>query len=569
MHTSHIGLIVRCTSILAAALALSLPARSEEPPMLWQFYEREDEASAGNKLASLILGIPETDAVQVTGECRQAEAGDDALADMVFGTDTGTLKDGEWVDLVVTAAGTDHVVRGRVHGTKLEVGVTGVSAKLGFNDALWTLMQDKEELGYRIKGEAASNLKLKGGHSTIRRFIETCKGYSGTTDTTSSSNGSSAQKRARTSASTALLAAKRSKAAEPATDEKATEEIESEDVETPKSGSPSTSLPPEKDAFESAKELGTLEAWEAFLTRYPDGFYGDLARAYVRKIGAAPAPGSTEKPPPKQSQPAAKPAAAENFSMLDVGPGTEPWRTTTYVMDEGNASAKAAAVSAGGVELLFFCNAAKRLSGILRQSDDGAYPKFDARIEQGLAEIRRRSGNRPDAYMRMQFSNDNAYSVSAAVQELNGEVLLGYLSKDGGFNPAGNLIEDLMAAKTVRLAAPPFGATFQLIKSRDSICSVVSSCGATAPGCANATSAPKKTNKAKKSSGSRCGSGKVWLEGKCINRNEVAAYCGPGYRRKGSKCVPGAYQAPKNPPQYDKRCPPGMIWELGGCTEND
>ena len=46
-----------------------------------------------------------------------------------------------------------------------------------------------------------------------------------------------------------------------------------------------------KEAFEAAKELGTVEAWEAFLKSFPTGFYADLARAYLKKLsdgGAAP-----------------------------------------------------------------------------------------------------------------------------------------------------------------------------------------------------------------------------------------------------------------------------------------
>ena len=79
-------------------------------------------------------------------------------------------------------------------------------------------------------------------------------------------------------------------------------------------------------------------------------------------------------------------------------------------------------------------------------------------------------------------------------------------------------------------------------------------------------------------SSSSCGSGKVRVDGKCIRRADVAGFCGPGYRRKGSKCVPGAYQAP-NPkdglPSWQKEaikkgCPKGMAWNAAeGCHEND
>lgn len=54
----------------------------------------------------------------------------------------------------------------------------------------------------------------------------------------------------------------------------------------------------EKDAFESAKELGTIEAWEAFLSSYPTGFHADLARAYVKRLGAPSQPQAAPVPPP-------------------------------------------------------------------------------------------------------------------------------------------------------------------------------------------------------------------------------------------------------------------------------
>jgi hypothetical protein len=51
-----------------------------------------------------------------------------------------------------------------------------------------------------------------------------------------------------------------------------------------------------KDAFEAAKELGTVEAWDAFLASFGEGFYADLARAYRNK-GDAPAPSGGATPP--------------------------------------------------------------------------------------------------------------------------------------------------------------------------------------------------------------------------------------------------------------------------------
>lgn len=52
-----------------------------------------------------------------------------------------------------------------------------------------------------------------------------------------------------------------------------------------------------KEAFEVAKELGTADAWNAFLASYPTGFYADMARAYLKKAGG-------------QSEPAAVPVVS-------------------------------------------------------------------------------------------------------------------------------------------------------------------------------------------------------------------------------------------------------------------
>lgn len=69
----------------------------------------------------------------------------------------------------------------------------------------------------------------------------------------------------------------------------------------------------EKEAFEAAKALGTVEAWDAFLSNHGKGFYADLARAYVKKLtdNAAPAPATSAQPATAASPPSPPPATAE------------------------------------------------------------------------------------------------------------------------------------------------------------------------------------------------------------------------------------------------------------------
>lgn len=74
------------------------------------------------------------------------------------------------------------------------------------------------------------------------------------------------------------------------------------DTSTPPAGSQDAA----KSAFESAKELGTADAWNAFLASYPTGFYADLARAYLKKVGEpSTAPAVTPNPAPAAPEPAA------------------------------------------------------------------------------------------------------------------------------------------------------------------------------------------------------------------------------------------------------------------------
>ena len=83
-----------------------------------------------------------------------------------------------------------------------------------------------------------------------------------------------------------------------------------------------------KEAFEAAKVLDTLEAWDAFLKNHPAGFYGDLARAYIKKLhdggaAAAPAPPVVSAAPAVPPVPAARTSANADANIGDLAP-TDP-----------------------------------------------------------------------------------------------------------------------------------------------------------------------------------------------------------------------------------------------------
>lgn len=76
----------------------------------------------------------------------------------------------------------------------------------------------------------------------------------------------------------------------------------------------------EKTAFEEAKSLGTVEAWDAFLSHYPNGFYADLARAYVKKLADGPAASQPAQQPQRYDYPM---VAGTWGGIVRSGPGQD------------------------------------------------------------------------------------------------------------------------------------------------------------------------------------------------------------------------------------------------------
>src|SRR4029079_14742041 len=63
-----------------------------------------------------------------------------------------------------------------------------------------------------------------------------------------------------------------------------------------------------KEAFDAAKELGTADDWEAFPESTPSGVHAHLARAYLKKLGAAGSAPTPKKADTKSKEPAKKQA---------------------------------------------------------------------------------------------------------------------------------------------------------------------------------------------------------------------------------------------------------------------
>ena len=121
---------------MTASSALLLPSSATlaaNDGMEWQFSEFNDPDNKGRLTARLTFGVPETDNVQVTGVCDGSPSTSARFSSVTFGADTGSLKEGEQVDLRFSGGGFDHVMRGAVYGTQAEEGVSGVLLDIEHN----------------------------------------------------------------------------------------------------------------------------------------------------------------------------------------------------------------------------------------------------------------------------------------------------------------------------------------------------------------------------------------------------------------------------------------------------
>jgi hypothetical protein len=86
--------------------------------------------------------------------------------------------------------------------------------------------------------------------------------------------------------------------------------------------------------YELTERVGSVQAWDAFLVRYPSGFYAELARQQRAKL-AARAPNA---PPSAPREPAAKPAPAKSApaakSASSAGQNT-PKREQQFFCSQG------------------------------------------------------------------------------------------------------------------------------------------------------------------------------------------------------------------------------------------
>lgn len=265
----------------------------------------------------------------------------------------------------------------------------------------------------------------------------------------------------------------------------------------------------EKQAFEAAKELGTIAAWEAFISSHSTGFYADLARAYVKKLKAgdtSESDTSAEQAPPQAVPKMMRPSvgrialAPKPSSIKDLPVAAKlPCRSRQAVRSESSTEPSR----------IRFINYSDDPIQVFWIDGDGN--------DQLLAEIKK----------------DREAAVETFVTQP-------WLVSDAD----GNCIAIALPNPGPQIFAVGFEEAYENASSQKS-------------------SSKKKSSNEKKSSkktkSGSCRSGQIRVEGKCMTKKESVGFCGPGYEARNGKCV---HRKSSNPPAKPSKpkCPKGQVW---------
>ena len=452
--------------------------------MEWQFFQADDP---GYKTTRLVYGVPETDNVQVSGACVHSSSVGANFSIITFGADIGDLESGKDTELRMSGGGFDHVLKGKIIRATGEEGLNGVEADIGNDDPLWRAFAEKDSLDYLVPGYKAASLDFGRGRDKIQQYVKACDTFG--------------------------------------------------EAKPPAQGAAATGGDAEKEAFENAKDLGTVEAWDAFISNYPSGLHADLARAYIKKLGS--------------SAPADEPAASGVNTLLAEADASCKDRSKLRSQN-----------SKTPIKLTFI-NKSGAMRGILWLDFDGQ-PKDYANLSD-----------------REQVTLDTFMTHPWMITDGPGNCLRIVLPKAGGqvVELGGGSDASISTAppkKPVAKKATGCEEGYKLVKGK---CKRIAATEKP-QGCPAGTKPVPETDNCvpiASTSKSGCGKGQIRIDGRCVAKQDAASFCGPGYRLQGNKCVQG-YAAPKKQKQLPtwqleaiaKGCRPGMGWNAQeGCHEND
>ena len=360
----------------------------------------------------------------------------------------------------------------------------------------------------------------------------------------------------------------------------------------------------EKSAFEAAKELGTIEAWEAFLKNFPKGFHADLARAYLSRLTG----GQSQTPATGQTTTVGAAGATnltvtrlqyEGCTLAMTGPGK--WRAQRQqggdlAFDEASRSAQFVElvdatrnvtlivdVTGGSIQYNDKSTALNRTYAIVAASADPIVPAVTAMPAQPVMQAV--AGEHPCAELPSLRSLNSDTRASITFRNQSG-MMRGIMWVDfqGQLKPYADLQSGQQVVFDSYLTHPWMvtdgpGNCLRIVLPEPGGSVVVLEPDYQAPSSSGQVEyvPPAKAKKAVKAKTPSCGKGKMLVDGRCIAKRDKYTFCGPGYRVKGNKCVPGYKAPPPDAPLSTEQsnavaqgCPTGQVWnEAEGCHEDD
>jgi hypothetical protein len=481
-----------CALVCGAAASLWLPlAALAETGSEWQFFQTNNSDYNSTRL---VYGVPETDNVQVSGACVHSSSVGANFSIVTFGADIGDLENGKDTDLRISGGGFDHALKGKIFRATGEEGLSGVQVDIANDDPLWRAFAEKESVDYLVPGYKAASLDLTRGRDKIQQFVKACETFGDSSaPVVSAAAGGDA----------------------------------------------------EKEAFENAKELGTVEAWEAFVANYPSGFRADLARAYIKKL--------------ESSTQAEVPASAPSVNTLLAEADASCKDQTKLRSKDSKTPAK-----------ITFVNRSGATRGILWLDFDG--------LPKDYANLNDKDQVTLDTFMThpWMITDGPGNCLRIMLPQSPGEVVeLGA----GGAATVGKAAPSVTtppAKKPVAKKVTGCEEGFKLVKGK---CKRITSTEKP-QGCPPGTKPVPETDNCvpvASTSKSGCAKGQIKIEGRCVAKQDAASFCGPGFRLQGNKCVQGfvAPKPQKKLPTWQqeaiaKGCRPGQGWNAQeGCHEND
>jgi peptidoglycan hydrolase-like protein with peptidoglycan-binding domain len=332
----------------------------------------------------------------------------------------------------------------------------------------------------------------------------------------------------------------------------------------------------EKEAYEAAKELGTIEAWEAFLNNFPKGFRADLAKAYLKRI-ANEAPKTTQPtqavPPPPAPPveiaapppPPPPPPSPADISLTQTANqascnGGDTCSYTVVATNTGGTVFTGQLVIANslaprGANLTSTGNApwyCQGMGGGAICTNPGANLAPGASTNLSLTfTLPRNSGGSVTSCSSISWGGAPTASGVRDVQQALNNRGLNAGPADG--QPGRKTVTAIRAFQnqnglqaTGEIDLPLLMALFSVPGTGDANPQNDQACAgsavfSTAPQPVSNWRPPSGYSKPKRTgTGGKCSSRSVWLEGQCILKSQVASFCGPGFSRQGSRCVSNA-----------------------------